>query len=140
MCIFKKKPVVSPEKIKPTSSEKIRLAEIASLLKNYEPMAQIIMADNWKYLCSYNDTALFLIQDETNKMEYKPEEYDCDDFTFRLKGQFSIPLWSNLALGICWTTTHALNCFISEGKKVLFIEPQTDEIKSFVEGIKLFIM
>ena len=77
---------------------------------------------------AYNDIALFLAQDETNKMGYVDNERDCDDFSYRLMGQFSIPGWSHVCLGIVWTGTHALNCFVDEDSRLMFIEPQSDEI------------
>jgi hypothetical protein len=119
---------VNADSISPHSSERIELAELNGLLVASAPSATIWMADNWKYLCKWDDVALFLAQDETNKAEYIAEEHDCDDFSFRLKGQFSVPAWSALALGICWTTTHALNCFVCEDRRLWFIEPQTDAI------------
>ena len=140
MCWLQKKKVISPETITPVSTGKINLAELTSLLKNCVPASQVIMADQWKYLCHYDDIALFLAQDETNKMEYQSETLDCDDFAFRLKGQFSIPEWSGLALGICWTQNHALSCFVDEKWKLWFIEPQTDEILDKVEGVRIIIV
>ena len=140
MCWWIKKKVISPETLTPKSTEKITCAELTSLLKNYVPTAQIIMADNWKYLCHYDDIALFLAQDQTNKMEWIEETRDCDDFAFRLKGQFSIPSWSGLALGICWTTepySHALNAMVTEDMKLWLIEPQSDEIIDNLKDIKI---
>ena len=131
MCWFKKKVIpipVEPETIEPRSTARINLAELQPLLQKAAPGAEIIMADNWKYLCHDDDIALFLAQDETNKMGYVVDKRDCDDFSYRLMGQFSIPKWSDLAFGICWTDVHALNVFIDEVRRLWFIEPQTDEI------------
>jgi|TARA_Y100000310_G_scaffold23392_1_gene22375 hypothetical protein len=142
MCLsfFNRKPIVEPETVDPQSTIEIELAELHTLLTSTAPDANIILADNWKYLCSYEDVALFLAQDQTNKVEYISEEFDCDDFSFRLKGQFSIPGWAALALGICWTNNHALNCFVDEDKKLWFIEPQNDTITDVLENIRLIIM
>ena len=138
--LFHKQEPISPESLKPQSTVQIELAELRDLLTSTAPGASIIMADNWKLLCNYEDVALFLAQDQTNKTDYESEEYDCDDFSFRLKGQFSIPGWAALALGICWTNDHALNCFMDEDKKLWFIEPQTDTITDTLENIRLIIM
>jgi len=141
MCFkFNKPVVVEPENTFPQSTEIIELADLHTLLMAAAPGATIHMADKWKYLCNYDDVALFLAQDQTNKAEYVAEEHDCDDFSFRLKGQFSIPGWSGLALGICWTDNHALNCFVDEAEKLMFIEPQNDTITDVLPNIRMIIM
>ena len=139
MC-WKQKTIVEPERIEPQSMIRVELAELRQILASAAPTANIQMADNWKFLCNYEDVALFLAQDQTNKLEYIAEEYDCDDFAFRLMGQFSVPGWAHLALGICWTGTHALNCFIDEERKLWFLEPQNDTITGTLEDIRLIIM
>lgn len=127
MC-FWKKPITEPETIEPTSTKRANIADIYNIVKGVYPSCNLYLSDGDYLLCSYDDIAFFLAQDETNKFEYSAEDYDCDDFSYRLMGQFSIPKWSDLCLGICWTQTHAFNCFITEDKDLLFIEPQTDEI------------
>ena len=139
MCFFKKK-VVEPETIKPTSNVLISYIEVRSIIRNVFPEANIYISDMTSLLCSPNDIALFLAQDSTNKYDYEPDVYDCDDFAYRLMGQFSIPYWSHLAFGIIWTSDHALNCFIDEDKKLRFVEPQTDEIFDEVDGEIRFII
>ncbi len=130
MCFnfFKPKPpVVSPALILPRSSKRTTSAELEALLPRAETL---FLSDNTFYLCHPEDIALFLAQDATNRLEYLAEDYDCDDFTLRLAGQFSIPRWSALAFGICWTDLHALNFFVDEDGKFWFVEPQSDEIQS----------
>ena len=63
-------------------------------------------------------------------MGYLPEERDCDDHSYRLMGQLSIPGWSALSFGILWTFSHALNCFVTENGGFRLVEPQTDQIRS----------
>ena len=126
MCFFKKK--VSPETLKPTSTARISYQELWDLIKGRYPDCELFLSDMDYLLCSYDDIALFLAQDETNKMGYVAEDRDCDDHSYRLLGQFSIPDWSALCLGIIWTNVHAFNCFVTEDRELLFIEPQTDEI------------
>lgn len=73
----------------------------------------------------------FLVEDKTDEYRYVPEWLDCDDFSFRLMGQFSYPGWSDIAFGIAVSQVHAYNCVIAErdGKmEVYLIEPQTDEV------------
>ena len=134
MCFLKKKPLVEPEVILPTSTERIPVDELNTLIKGRFIDCQLYLSDLNYLLCSYDDIALFLAQDETNKMTYISEKRDCDDFAYRLMGQFSIPEWSDLCLGIIWTTNHAFNVFITEDKEILFIEPQSDTITPDVIG------
>lgn len=139
MCFFRKK--VEPERIKPTSSQRISYGDLFCLIKNTFPSCELYLSDSNYLLCSYDDIALFLAQDQTNKMDYIIEERDCDDFSYRLMGQFSIPDWSNLCLGIIWTDNHAFNCFVTEDKELLFIEPQTDEISGKLrEKVRLIVL
>jgi len=121
--------VVEPETILPTSTKRATLERVAEIVHAEFPGCPLFLSDNEYLLCSSDDIALFLAQDATNKMGYVVEERDCDDFSYRLMGQFSIPGWSALALGIIWTEVHALNCFITEDEELLLVEPQTDEIQ-----------
>ena len=134
------KPKVEPETIKPTSTKRITLEELYALLKDKFPTAEIYLSDRDYLLCHYDDIALFLAQDETNKMTYIAEERDCDDFSYRLMGQFSIPDWSDLCFGIIWSTTHAENVAITEDMKVVFVEPQNDQLSDTISGDIRFIM
>ena len=73
----------------------------------------------------------FLKEDKTDLFKYLPEWFDCDDFSFRLMGQLSIPGWSDIAFGIATSTVHAYNCVVASdnGKLgVYIIEPQTDDL------------
>lgn len=69
---------------------------------------------------------------------YKEEKLSltpaCDDFSYRLMGQLSIPEWSGIAFGIVWTNLHALNCFIDDKGKFWFIEPQSDKLQDKLEA------
>jgi len=93
------------------------------------PGADIFLSDRNFKLCAYDDIAWFLAQDQTNKLEYVAEKYDCDDFAYRLMGQFSVPGWSDLAFGLVWTEKHAMNIIVAEDKKIFFIEPQSDKLE-----------
>ena len=116
------------EPLLPTSTKTIDYQQLHTILRGQFPKANIFLSDSVSTLCSYDDIALFLAQDDTNRMEYKAESLDCDDFSFRLMGQFSFYPWSALAIGIVWTDAHALNCFVAEDEIVYFIEPQTGTI------------
>jgi len=119
---------------KPISTQTIDSTELYKILRLRFPTdGQLYLSDKEYKLCHIEDIECFLIKDETNRVGYIPEERDCDDFAYRLMGQFSIPGWSDLTLGIVWTDLHALNCFIDEDKKFWFIEPQKDELQPFLE-------
>jgi len=70
------------------------------------------------------------------KNEKLVEQPACDDFALALAGEFSIPGWSALALGIMWTSTHAFNIFVDESEKIWFLEPQTDDILPIEDYMK----
>ena len=70
----------------------------------------------------------FLAYDQTEKLSYVGELYDCDDFAYRLMGNLSVPPWAETASGIICTESHAFNCFIDSDGKLWYIEPQTDTI------------
>jgi len=118
-----------PEKIKPTSQRVISMGELYNLLRKRFPKGELYLSDHLYLLCSKADISKFLQQDATNKYKYQPEKFDCDDFAYRLMGQFSVPDWSYLAFGLVWTDRHALNCFVTEDLEFYFIEPQNDVIR-----------
>lgn len=122
-----------PEKIEPKSFQEIRCGQLVDELSALHPRAQLFMSDKVYLKCCLEDIKAFLAQDKTNKQKYKVEAYDCDDFAYRLMGQFSIPKWSDLAFGICWTDLHAMNCFIDSEGRFKFVEPQKDTIQDELE-------
>jgi len=73
-----------------------------------------------------------LALDLTNKFTYAEDEYDCDDFAYRLMGQLSVPGWADIAFGVAWSPTHAFNVYC-DGKVLYYIEPQTDLLRPFVK-------
>ena len=129
MCWLSK--LLSPEvkvPYKPVSSKKVSLSELDMFLKDKFPDVSLFLSDNEYTLCHYDDVAYFLATSQIDKMEFVSEELDCDDFAAALWGEFSIPPWSALAVGLVWTEVHTLNIVVTEDMKVLFLEPQTDEI------------
>ncbi len=117
----------------PTSTVEVGSMELRSILSSKFPNAQLFMSDRKYKLCSVVDIKAFLKQNNTDKMKYKEDYLDCDDFSYRLMGQFSIPEWSSLAFGIMWTNKHALNCLVDSGRNFYFIEPQNDKIQEKLE-------
>lgn len=93
------------------------------------PYAKLYIADQKYYLCPREDIEEFLAADPTDRERYIKETFDCDDFSFRLMGQFHRKPYSALAIGITWSRVHAYNLvFLSADGQVFLIEPQTDEI------------
>tara|TARA_Y100000310_G_C20450012_1_gene700240 strand:+ start:346 stop:813 length:468 start_codon:yes stop_codon:yes gene_type:complete len=119
---------------KPTSTKEIDIVHLHNILRAQYPKAQVYLSDKTYKLCSPADIKYFLKQDKTNRKQYKTDDFDCDDFAYRLLGQFSIPAWSALAFGMCWTEKHALNCMVGTDGKLYFIEPQSDKIQDKLEA------
>ena len=122
--------MICREELRPPVSDKsIKIDELRRLLRGQFPDAQIFLSDMDYKLCSIDDVNYFLKQDKTDKIKYQREYWDCDDASYRLLGQFSIPGWSALCFGICWSDLHSLNCFLDEAKQFWFVEPQKDTIQ-----------
>jgi hypothetical protein len=69
--------------------------------------------------------------------DYKAVVFDCDDFSFYMKGLFEVLGYfrgKNYCFGVVWVYSrekgygHALNFFIDEDLDFMFFEPQTSEI------------
>ena len=134
MCWLSKMFTIKPPTIKPMMRKQVDFNYVYNILNTLTPSAtHIYLSDNQYWLCSDADIDNFLSIDVTNKEQYIAEEFDCDDFSYRLMGQLSIPEWSGIAFGIVWTNLHALCCFIDEAGKFWFIEPQTDELQDKLE-------
>ena len=108
------------------------------------PYAKIYIADAIYYVCPHQTIESFLAEDPTDRERYVTETYDCDDFSFRLMGQFHAKPYAALAFGIAWSQVHAYNIFVSKEGEVLIVEPQTDEIlkpsKEEIYDTELIIM
>jgi hypothetical protein len=115
-----------------TSTEEITSEELRALLEIYStPDAGIFLADNSFKLADIETLSRFLAWNQIDKKQYKKTVYDCDDFAESLKGD--VRHWdSHLAFGTAWIHqkdgNHALNISITKKKKLIFIEPQSDEI------------
>lgn len=112
----------------PEDWEKVDYTFVVEKLIEAFPHAKLYIADQYYYICPQKSIEDFLAEDPTNRERYLTETFDCDDFSFRLMGQFHVKPYAALAFGIAWSTVHAYNVFISKEGKALIIEPQTDEI------------
>lgn len=93
----------------------------------------ILIMDRYFLTTNLGNIQWFLDHDDTDKYEYIPEVYDCDNFAIRLYGQFNIPYWSAVPVGFIIIqmpkgTYHAMNIFVDENGEVYIIEPQNDQI------------
>ncbi len=122
-------------KAPPVVRGEISIDELWALLNQKFPGAQLFISDYTQFLCDIEDINAFLSQDETNRILYTGElGFDCDDFAYRLQGQFSTPEWAKIAIGIIWTDTHALNICIDANRDIWLIEPQSDKVQSNLES------
>ena len=118
---------IQPPMPVPTTYKAVDGSYIFNILNEKLPSApHIYLSDNYYELCSKADYQAFLAWDKTNEYVYAKEVYDCDDFTYRLTGQLSIPEWSQIADGTIWTEAHAFKLFIDDTGKLWFVEPQSD--------------
>ena len=102
------------------------------------------MSDEEYGLTSIEEMSAFLKEDRTNEYVYG-NSYDCDDFSYRLMGNLSVPGAGKLAVGIIWVIKengecHALNCFIDDMCEAYMIEPQNDLIFSKPFGWRVVVI
>jgi len=133
MCLKKK--IASPDTINPKMEQQITNIDLRNRLKELFPDALLLLGENYRWLAHNEDIALFLAQDQTNKMEYVSDKkgissYDCNVFANRLMGQFSIPKWCDVTFGKAWLRipSHAVNCMLNQELEFFWVEPQTDEL------------
>ena len=119
-----------PTTPKPIIRREVAMIDIRYLIESLFPGQPYHVSDRVKFLCDIEDINTFLKADDTNKMGFIDEERDCDDFAFRLKGQFSVPGWSGFAIGIIWDRGHAFNFVVDANMEFWCIEPQTDDLKA----------
>lgn len=103
----------------------------AMLKKAFGEKCTLFLVDREYKIPTLESIKTFLAEDKTDLYKYVSEWFDCDDFSFRLMGQFSIPGWSDITFGIATSTVHAYNCLIADDNgeaKVYLIEPQTDAV------------
>lgn len=119
--------------IKPATLSPIDHSEIYTILKaELGEGCAIFLSDMNYWTTNIEEIKRFLSLDDSDKYNYTVEKFDCDDFSYRLMGQFSVPGWSELPFGIIWVGIkdggHALNCFVDINREVWLIEPQNDKV------------
>ena len=128
-------------KIKPPKTlDPIDASEILTILRaELGESCRIYLSDfNYK-TTTKSELRRFLNSDETDLYTYQSEYFDCDNFSYRLMGNLSIPNWAALPFGILWVGLpngggHALNIFIDKNREVWIVEPQNDRVYKFPEN------
>ncbi|MBU2051453.1 MAG: hypothetical protein KKH61_21090, partial [Gammaproteobacteria bacterium] len=111
MCFKLPKLVVETPPV-PVERAQISGADLRALLQAKFPNCQnIYISDGDEellYLCDIADIQAMLKADDTNRAQYKKAVYDCDDFAYRLFGQFNTEAWGGFVIGVMWTEIHAM--------------------------------
>ena len=134
MCIEQLKNLLNKNKLLPPRPL-IDISHTEVLTKLRSELGQdckIYLSDHNYQTTILSELTRFLAYDNTDKYTYKNEYLDCDDFSYRLHGQLSIPGWSSLVFGILWALTetggHAVNIFMDTDTTIWIVEPQSDKI------------
>ena len=87
----------------------------------------------------------FLNLDKTDKIKYREEKFDCENFALRVMSNAQIYFVEkfniNPAFGMCWVSgkdgLHAINFYILKPHNIIvYIEPQSDD-EYFLNGEKV---
>lgn len=97
--------------------------------------------DDRYYLPTIAEITLIVQASQVDRKTYMQERFDCDDFSYVLKGEMSAHAYDtgDLRLGLCsgivwgyfdWTGDdfHAVNWAVASDESIWLIEPQTDDI------------
>lgn len=114
-------------------SGSLTYADLFHILSEKFPDVPLYLPDLVYATCKKEDIERFLAWDSTNDQKYIAEKFDCDDYSYRFKGNITVPPWAWLPVGIVWTDKHALNCFVDSDNNFWFIEPQSDRIQEKLE-------
>lgn len=136
MCfnLFKKQPTSQPTTLHWTAL--LDIYTVSSILIDTFPNIPIYLSDMTYYTCNILEVVRILKLDDTDKIIYESEKFDCDDYAYSLMGFISRDKnYTLLPFGIVWTTNHALNIFIDEYNQVWLIEPQTDIVYTLEDYI-----
>lgn len=128
----------------PTDFLVLPSSEVREILKTKLRCDHLHLADG-NYAClNREDVEKFLSSSSIDKLKYKKQSFDCDDFARALDGRAcewfaGADVEAGIAFGILHgdirkddapdkSRPHAINFFISKDKRVYLIEPQTDNI------------
>jgi len=84
---------------------------------------------------TYQEALQFIESDQTDKGLYKDGEYTCDNFATDFKNNaFKAGYRCGYVLVFLADWSHALNCFNTTDYRLVFVEPQEDEIVTLTIG------
>lgn len=107
------------------------------------------------YLPTQAEVMNILTASQTDRRTWTAERFDCDDFSYVLKGEFSVHAYDagalsyGFALGIIWGNFswvngfHAVNFAVLNTGAVMLIEPQDDRVfaaSQCVSGVNLIVV
>ncbi|MGQ9680552.1 MAG: hypothetical protein ACUVV4_07295 [Candidatus Bathyarchaeia archaeon] len=84
---------------------------------------------------TYNEVLKFISSDKTDENEYDPESYTCINFAADVKNNAFYKGYRCGYVEILFPDSgHAIVCFNTADRGLVFIEPQTDEVMNLVIG------
>jgi len=104
------------------------------------------LADNYYRPVDESLIKQILETDKTNREQYVAEDFDCDDFTFKLMGIFHQDTrTAAMPIFITWVVrtdkqAHAVISYYTNNGTVMIIEPQNDNIYSVPAGWQLILL
>lgn len=105
--------------------------EVKQILSKYT--SNLWISDGIFKLLDTQNLRNFLSLNSVNTRKYITDFHDCDDYSYELMGDMST--WNPAAsFGMVWgnraedSLPHAWNFFINENKKIMYVEPQNDQI------------
>jgi len=143
-------PIPPPKIVRSISADAVK-----TIIREIFPEVEILeTADRQYNLTTVGEMNRFLAKDDTDKMQWKEDWPDCDDFTRRLLGNLTIPGWWGLLKGDCWVFGEGWGHSIlitalceSETElepKLYLIEGQSDVIElaseMFGEDVKVYLI
>lgn len=107
--------------------------------------ALIRMGDAYYYLPTRDEVTQVLEGSSLDRRTWLAQRFDCDDFSYVLKGEFSAHSYDageinfGFSVGIIWGNFswvagfHAVNLVVLSDETVMLIEPQSDALYSVTE-------
>lgn len=114
---------------------------VQNVLKPYLSRTTTVrFGDTKYYLPTHEEIKYILEQSYQHRKQWLEDRFDCDDFSYSLKGEMSMHAFTapqfkaGFCVGIAWGNFkwvdgfHAINWFLDSNEEFNFIEPQGDEI------------
>ena len=115
---------------KPKVCGVIKYSDAWAILK---PHTQHLFLSDPNYILPNKlDAERFSSESLIKSNKYLTNAYDCDNFSYSMKGFWSDSL-SSYAFGIAWSQKHAFNVCIDENKKLWIVEPQNNRWYSLAQ-------